>query len=70
MCGLGCVALVVAKRMADGQISLMAVAAFAERLNVLKRCINRFYMQAAHPAWHLAVHLAGDGVVDFLPGMG
>ena len=29
MCGLGCVARVIAQRMADGQIALVAVAAFA-----------------------------------------
>ena len=70
MCRLGCVALVVAKRMADGQITLVAVTAFAQGLNVFQRCINHVHMLATHPARHLAVQLAGDSVVDFLPGMG
>ena len=70
MCGLGCMALVVAKRMADGQITLVAVAAFAQRLDVFQRCINQVDVLPTHPARHLAVQLAGDGVVDFLPGMG
>ena len=70
MCGLGCMALVVAKRMADGQITLVAVAAFAQGLDVFQRCINQVHMLATHPARHLAVQLAGDGVVDFLPDMG
>ena len=70
MCGLGCVALVIAKRMADGQITLVAVAAFAQGLDVFQRCINHVHMLPTNPARHLAMQLAGDGVVDFLPGMG
>ena len=70
MCGLGCVALVVAKRMADSQITLVAVATFAYRLYVFQRCINQVDVLTTHPARDLAMQLAGDGVVDFLPGMG
>ena len=55
MCGLGCMALVIAKRMADGQITLVAVAAFAQGLNVFQSCINHVDMLAANPAWHLAM---------------
>ena len=62
---LGGVSFVVAHRMADGQVGLVAVAAFAQGLDVLQRCIKRFYMLATDPARHLAVQLAGDGVVDF-----
>ena len=52
---LGRVALVVANQMADGQVGLMAVTAFAQGLNMLQRCIKRLNMEAAHPARHLAV---------------
>ena len=55
MCGLGCMTLVIAKRMADGQITLVAVAAFAQGLNVLQRCINYVHMLPANPARHLAM---------------
>ena len=57
--------LVVANRMTDGQVGLMAVAAFAERLNVLQRGVNDVDMLATHPTRHLAMELASDGVVDF-----
>jgi len=67
---LGSVTFIIASRMADGQVGLMAVAAFAEWLNVFQRCIKWRNMQAAHPARYLAMQLAGDGVVDFLPGVG
>ena len=56
--------------MADGQIGLVAIAAFAQRLDVFQCCINRVDVLATHPARHLAVQLAGDGVVDFLAGVG
>ena len=56
--------------MADSQIRLVAVAAFAQRLNVFKRGIHHVYMLATHPARHLAVQLAGNGVVDFLAIVG
>ena len=70
MYGLGCVALVIAQRMADGQIGLVTVAAFAEWLNVFQRGVDDVDVLATHPARHLAMQLAGDGVVDFLAGMG
>ena len=56
--------------MADGQVGLMAVAAFAKWLDVFQRCIKQLNMQATHPARHLAMQLAGDGGVDFLAGVG
>ena len=62
--------LLVANRMAYGQIGLMAVAAFAQGLDVFQRCINHVDVLTTHPARHLAVQLAGDGVVDFLAGVG
>ena len=58
-------ACLIAHRMADGQVGLVAVAAFTQGLDVLQRCVKRVYMQTTHPARHLAVQLAGDGVVDF-----
>lgn len=54
-CGLGCMTLVIAKRMADGQITLVAVAAFAQGLDVFQRCINHVHMLPANPARHLAM---------------
>ena len=63
------VTCLVAHRMADSQIGLMTVAAFAYRLNVFQRCVNHVDVLTANPARHLAVQLAGDGVVDFLPGV-
>ena len=62
--------LLVARRMADRQVGLVAVAAIAQGVDVLQRCVNDVDMLAAHPARHLAVQLAGDGVVDFLAGVG
>ena len=62
--------LVVAVPVADGQVLNMAVAAFAQRLNVLQRGIAHIHMQAAHPAGHLAMQLAGDGFVDFQARVG
>ena len=69
MGGLDCVTLVIAKLMADGQITLVAVAAFAQRLDVFQRCVHHVHMPPANPARHLAMQLAGDGVVDFLSGV-
>lgn len=48
-------ALLVTHRVADGKVSLVAVAALAQGLNVFKRCIKRLDMQAANPAGHLTV---------------
>ena len=62
--------LVVTHGMADGQIGLVAVAAFAQGLNMFERGVHHVHMLATHPARHLAVQLASDGVVDFLAGVG
>ena len=48
-------ALVITQRMADGQITLVAIAAFAQGLDVFQRCINHVHMLPANPARHLAV---------------
>ena len=63
-------ALLIAHRVADGQIGLVAVAAFAQGLDVFKRGVHHVHMLTTHPARHLAVQLAGDGVVDFLADVG
>ena len=63
-------ALVVAAPVADGQVFNMAVAAFAQRLNMFQRCVRRLNMRAAHPTRHLAMQLARDGVVNFDSGVG
>ena len=63
-------ALLIAHRVADGQIGLVAVAAFTQGLNMFKRGIHHVYMLGAYPARHLAVQLAGNDVVDFLAGVG
>ena len=62
--------LVVTVPVADRQVVDMAVAAFAQWLDMFKRCISYFDMQAAHPARHLAVQLPGDGFVNFQAGVG
>ena len=49
------VPLVIAQRVADGQIGLMAVTAFAQGLNVFERGINVVDVLATHPARHLAM---------------
>ena len=56
--------------MADSQIGLMAVTAFAQGLDMFKRGVDHLYMLAADPARYLSMQLAGDGVIDFLPGVG
>lgn len=55
--------------MADGQVLQMAVAAFAQGLDVLQRGVGGRHVFAAHPAGHHAVHLAGHGLVDFVAGV-
>ena len=59
-------AATVAHRVADGEVPGMAVAAFAERLYVLKCGSGLRYMFAAYPARHHAVQLAGDRFVNFV----
>ena len=51
---------------ADGKVFSMAVAAITLRLNMLERGVWQPHMRAAHPTWHLAVQLAGDGFVHFV----
>ena len=60
----------VAKRVADGEVYCMAIAAFAERLDVLKACSCLQHMFAAHPARHHAVHLPGHRFINFVAGVG
>jgi hypothetical protein len=62
------VPLVVAMGVADGQVLEMAVAAFAQGLDVLERGVGWRHVLAAHPAWHYAMQLAGHGFVDFVAG--
>ena len=59
----------VAMRMADGQVVDVAVAAFGEWLDMFQRCISYFNVQFAHPAWHIAVQLPGNGFVHFQAGV-
>ena len=59
---------VVAAVMADGQVFLMAVAAFAQRLNVLKRGVGVRHMLPADPTRHHAMQLARYRFVDFVAG--
>jgi hypothetical protein len=58
-------ACVIALCVTDGQIVLVAAAAFAARLNMLKRSFLQWHMLTANPARHLAVQLARYGFVDF-----
>ena len=64
-----CMPLVVAQRVADGQILSVAVAAFAQRLNVFKRCGLWQNMRTAHPAGHHAMQLSGDGFINLAAGV-
>jgi len=67
--GLGFdVALVVAAVMADGQIFLVTVAAFAQRLNVLQRGIGMRHVLPADPTRHHAMQLARYRFVNFVAG--
>ena len=61
--------LTIAHRMADGEVFCMAVAALAERLNVLQRGGVRRHMFAANPARHGAMQLTRDRLVDLVAGM-
>jgi hypothetical protein len=62
-------ALVVAHSVADGQVLLVAAAAFAQRLDVLQRGSGGQYVFPADPARHHAMQLAGHGFVDFVAGV-
>ena len=68
--GLLCMASAVAKRVADGEVFGVAVAAFTKRLYVLKRCSGLQYMFTAYPTRHHAVHLPGHRFVNFVARVG
>ena len=59
---------VIAAVMADGQVFLMTIAAFTERLNVLKRGIGMRHMLPANPTRHHAMQLARYRFVNFVAG--
>ena len=54
--------------MADGQVVLVAVAAFTQGLNVFQRGVGVRHMRAAHPTGHHAMQLARDRFVNFVAG--
>jgi len=54
--------------MADGQILLVAVATFAQRLDVLECGVGMRHMLPADPTRHHAMHLARYRFVDFVAG--
>ena len=60
--------LVVAAVMADRQILLVAVATFAQGLDVLQRGLRVRHMLATHPTRHHAMQLAGHRFVNFVAG--
>ena len=62
-------ALTIADPVADGEVFCMAVAALAERLNVLQRGGFARHMFAANPARHHTMQLTGDRLVDLVAGM-
>ena len=62
--------LVVAQLVADGEIVNVAVAAFAQGLNVFKRRRVGQYMFTADPARHQAMELTGNRLVNFAPRVG
>ena len=53
----------------DGEVFCMAIAALAERLNVLQRGCLTGHMFAANPARHHAVKLTGYRFVDLVSGV-
>ena len=59
-------AQMVAAVVADGQVVLVAVAAFAERLNVLKRGLCMRHRLTAHPTRDHAMQLARNGFVNLV----
>ena len=61
--------LAIAYLVADRKVFCMAVAALAERLNVLQRGGLRRHMFAANPARHHTVQLTGNHLVDLVAGM-
>ena len=62
-------ALTIAHLMTDGEVFCMAVAALAERLNMLQRGGFVRHVFAANPARHRSVQLTGDRLVDLVAGV-
>jgi electron transfer flavoprotein alpha subunit len=62
------VATPVAGAMADGQILQVTAAAFALGADVFQRRVFRGDMQTTHPAGHLPMQLARNGVVNLGSG--
>ena len=61
--------LTIADLVTDGQIFCVAVAALAERLNMLQCGGLARHVLAANPARHRAMQLTGDRLVDLVAGM-
>ena len=61
--------LTIADFVTDGEVFCMAVAAVAERLNVLQRGGFARHVFAANPARHHTMQLTGYRLVDFVAGM-
>ena len=59
---------VVAAIMADGEVFLVAIATFAQRLNVLKRGVGMRHVLPADPTRHHAMQLARYRFVNFVAG--
>ena len=62
-------ALTIADPVADGEVFCMAVAALAERLNMLQRGGVRRHVFATNPARHHTMQLTGDHLIDLVAGM-
>jgi hypothetical protein len=63
-------AQVVALGVADGQVVLVAAAAFAQGLDMLEAGLLGWHVGTAQPAGHLAMQLACYGFVNFQAGVG
>ena len=61
--------LAIAYLVADRKVFCMAVAALAERLNVLQRRGVRRHMFAANPARHHTMQLTGNRLVNLVAGV-
>ena len=61
--------LAIANPVADSKVFCMAVAALAERLDVLQRGGTRRHMFAANPARHHTMQLTGNRLVNLVAGM-
>ncbi len=62
-------ALTIAYFVTDGEVFGMAVAAVAERLNVLQRGGFARHVFSANPARHHTMQLTGYRLVDLVAGM-